>query len=117
MKLFFLIGMLSVGAICLLPRQKNIEGTWVLDVKGKTQEQAILRIELGDGFYTAKLDMPGQLVFDKPVTIQMETDSVKILLDEKADCFIVAASGDSTMVGRSVVDGKAETVKFNRLAN
>ena len=116
-KILIALGVLLTGTVFLLPKHPHVEGTWVLDNKEKTCEAAILRIQFGEGYYLAKLDIPGQQVFDKPVSLQIKEDSIRIRIDEKEDCFIEAVINDSLMTGRSFVDGRAENVSFHRLKN
>jgi hypothetical protein len=112
MKLLILIGALATGTVFLVPRQKNITGTWVLDTKEKKCEAAVLRIQLAEGYYAGKLDIPEQQVYDKPVAVQIRKEKVKIWLDDKKTCFIEATISDSVLVGNSVVDHKSKPVKF-----
>jgi len=114
MKLFILIGALATGTLLLVPKQKNITGTWVLDTKEKKCEAAVLRIELAEVYYAGRLDIPEQQVYDKPVSIQIKKEKVKIWLDDKKTCFIEATISDSVLIGSSVVDHKWERVKFYR---
>jgi hypothetical protein len=117
MKLLILIAIVITGTVFLAPTQKNIAGTWVLDTEGKKCETTILHIQMAEGYYAGRLDIPGQQVYDKPVSIRLEKDRIKIRLDEKASCFIEAVVTDSLLTGRSVVAGKAEPVKFYRAKN
>ena len=117
MKLLILIGALATGTLFLVPKQKNITGTWVLDTEGKKCETTVLRIQMAEGYFAGRLDIPEQQVYDRPVIIQLEKDSIKIQLDKKASCFIEAAITDSLLTGRSVVDGKVQPVKFYRAKN
>ena len=112
MKLLILIGVLATGTIFLVPHQKNITGTWILDTKERKCEAAVLRIELSEGYYAAKLDIPEQQIYDKPVSIQIKKENVKIWLDDKKTCFIQATISDSVLIGNSVVDNKSQPVKF-----
>ncbi|HEV8284606.1 MAG TPA: hypothetical protein VGQ09_09855 [Chitinophagaceae bacterium] len=114
MKILILIGVLTAGSIFLLPKQKNIAGTWVLETEGKKCETTILRIQMAEGYFTGRVDMPEQQVYDQPVLIQQKKDSIKILLDKNGSCFIEAAVNDSTLIGKSVVSDKAQSVKFYR---
>jgi hypothetical protein len=91
MKLLILFSALATGTVFLMPRQKNIAGTRVLDTKEKKCEAAILRIQIAEGCFAAKLDMPEQQVYDKPVAVQVAKDSIKIWLDNAKTCFIKAA--------------------------
>ena len=116
-KILIAFGVLLTGTVFLLPKHLQIEGTWVLNNKEKAGETAVLRIQLGEGYYLAKLDIPGQQVFDKPVSLQIKGDSIMVRIDEKEDCFIEAQFKDSLLTGRSVVDGRAEDVSFRRLKN
>ena len=117
MKLLILIVMLVAGSAFLLPKQKDIAGTWVLDTTGKKCEPAVLRIQMAEGYFTGKLDMPDQQLYDRPVTVQFNQDKIKILLDPKGSCFIEGTVTDSLILGRSVVCGKMEPVKFHRVKN
>ena len=97
MKLPILIVTLATGFAFFLPKQKDIAGTWVLDTTGKKCEPAVLHIQMAEGYFTGKLDMPDQQLYDRPVTVQFVTDSL--------------------ILGRSVVCGKMEPVKFYRVKN
>jgi len=114
-KLTAAIVALATGSFFLLAKKQNITGTWVMNNKNK--ETAILRIQYGLGIYTAKLDLPSQEVFDKPVLIGMKDDSIWVRLDDKGNCYIKAVIDDSIMTGRSVVDGRGEDISFLRLKN
>jgi len=116
-KILITLGLLVTGTIFLLPKHQQIEGTWVLENKNKTCETAVLRIQFGEGYYVAKLDIPGQQVFDNPVFLQIKNDSIRVRIDEKGDCFVAAIIKDSLMIGRSVVDGRSEDVSFRKLKN
>lgn len=116
MKMLLLAGMLATGSAFFLPKQKDISGTWVLDTSGKS-EAAVLRIQMADGYFTGKLDMPDQQRYDQKVLIQYNEDKIKILLDDKGSCFIEGIVTDSLISGQSVVADKIEPVKFVRSKN
>ena len=117
MKLLILIATLATGSAFFLPKQKDIAGTWVLDTTGKKCEPAVLHIQMAEGYFRGKLDMPDQQLYDRPVTVQFNQDKIKILLDPKGSCFIEGTITDSLIIGRSVVCGKMEPVKFHRVNN
>jgi len=117
MKLLILIVTLATGSTFFLPKQNDITGTWVLDTTGKKCEAAVLHIQMAEGFFTAKLDMPDQQLYDQPVTVQFTQDKIKILLDPKGSCFIEGIVTDSLILGQSVVCGRLEPVKFYRVKN
>jgi hypothetical protein len=117
MKLLILLGLLATGTLFLTPRQKNVTGTWVLDTKEKKCEAAVLRIQLAESYFSGKLDMPEQQVYDKPVGVQVATDSIKIWLDSDKTCFIKAVIADSVFIGRSFIGNKSEAVRFYRVNN
>ena len=60
MKLLILIVTLATGSAFFLPGQKDITGTWVLDTTGKKCEPAVLHIQMAEGYFTGKLDIPDQ---------------------------------------------------------
>ena len=100
-----------------MPKQKNIEGTWILDPEGKKCEVTIIGIQMTEGCFAGTLDIPEQQVFDRPVSVKLEKDSVKIIFDERGTCYVKAALRDSLLVGRSVVSGEATRVRFYRAVN
>ena len=114
MKLLILAISLLIGSIFLFPKQKDISGTWILDNTRKKFETTILHIQMGEGFYTGKLDIPDQELYDQPVGVRLNKDHVKILLDEKGNCFIEGNISDSSLTGNVVVDGKAQPVRFTK---
>jgi hypothetical protein len=114
MKLLILVSLVLTGSIFLMPKQKSVEGTWILDTEGNKCEVTVIRIQGREGYFAATLDIPEQQVFDKPVSVMIQKDSVKIILDEQATCYIKAAIMDSLLVGRSVVAGDATAVRFYR---
>ncbi|HET9825316.1 MAG TPA: hypothetical protein VFP87_08280 [Chitinophagaceae bacterium] len=113
MKLLILITVF-LTSILLATKQKNIEGTWIIDPEGKKYELTVLRIQMKEGSFAGTLDIPGQQVYDKPVTIGLDKDSVKIIFDTKETCFVTVALADSVLAGTSVVSGKASPVTFYR---
>src|SRR6185295_444537 len=115
MKILILIVTLATGSAFFLPKQKDIEGTWVLDTSGKNCEAAVLRIQMAEGYLTGKLDIPDQQLYDQPVTVQFNQDRIKVLLDPKGSCFIEGIVTDSLILGQSAVCGQMEPVKFYRL--
>jgi hypothetical protein len=117
MKFLILLSLVLTGGIFLLPKQKNIEGTWILDTEGKKCEVTVIRIQTSEGFFVGTLDIPEQQVFDQPVSVKVDKDSVKIIFDEPGTCYVKAAVSDSLLVGRSVVSGEATRVRFYRAAN
>jgi hypothetical protein len=117
MKLLILIVTLATGSAFFLPKQSDIEGTWVLDTTGKKCEAAILRIAMAEGYFTGKLDIPDQQLYDQLVTIQFNQDKIKVLLDSKGTCFIEGIVTDSLILGQSSVCGQMEPVKFHRVKN
>ena len=110
-----LIGILAIGSAALLPKQKDINGTWVLDTSGKKSELAILRIKTSEGYFKGTIDIPEQELYDHPVWIQLDKDRIKIILDDRATCFIEGTVSDSFLIGRSVVGGVSREVKFRRV--
>ena len=114
MKLLILLSLILTGSIFLLPKQKSIEGTWILGTEGKKCEVTVIRIQMREGYFAGTLDIPEQQVFDKPVSVHVQKDSVRIILDERETCYIEAAISGSLLVGRSVVTGEETAVKFYR---
>ena len=117
MKFLILLSLVLTGSIFLLHKQKNIEGTWILDTEGKKCEATVIRVQMREGYFAGTLDIPEQQVFDKPVSVKVGTDSVKIIFDEQGTCYVKAAVSDSLLVGRSVVSGEATPVRFYRSAS
>ena len=117
MKLLILIVTLATGSAFFLPGQKDIAGTWVLDTTGKKCEPAVLHIQMAEGYFTGKLDIPDQQLYDQPVTVQFNQDKIKVLLDSKGSCFIEGIVTDSLILGQSAVCGQMEPVKFYRVKN
>ena len=114
MKFILIVGMLAAGAFLFTRKPNDIAGTWVLDTTGRC-ESAVIRIQMAEGYFAGRLDMPAQQVYDKPVTIAMEKDSIKIMLDKKESCFIEGRITDSVLAGRSFVGNESEPVKFYRV--
>jgi len=117
MKLLILIVTLATGSAFFLPKQKEIAGTWVLDTTGKKCEAAVLHIQMAEGYFTGKLDIPDQQLYDQPVIVQFNEDKIKILLDPKGNCFIEGIVTDSLILGQSAVCGQMEPVRFYRVKN
>lgn len=115
MKLLILIVALATGSALVLPKQNDIKGTWVLDSTGNKCEPAVLRIQMAEGYFTGRLDMPDQHLYDQPVTVQFNKDKIKVLLDPKGSCFIEGIVTDSLILGQSSVCGQMEPVKFYRV--
>ena len=113
MKFILIIVMLATGALFFVGKSNDIAGTWVLDTAGK-REPAVIRIQMAEGYFAGRLDMPGQQVYDRPVTIAIQKDSIKIVLDKQGNCFIKGRITGSLLTGRSVVGDKTEPVKFYR---
>src|SRR5215475_8894556 len=116
MKILILLSLVLTGSILLVPKQKNIEGTWILDTEGKKCEVTVIRIQMTEGYFAGTLDIPEQQVFDKPVSVTVDDDSVKIMFDEHGTCYVKAALTDSLLIGTSVVSGEATAVTFYRSA-
>jgi hypothetical protein len=117
MKLLILIVTLATGSTFFLPKQNDIAGTWVLDTTGKKCEAAVLHIQMAEGYFKGKLDIPDQQLYDEPVTVQFNQDKIKVLLDPKGSCFIEGVVTDSLILGQSSVCGQMEPVKFYRVKN
>lgn len=115
MKLVVLIvGLASASLLLLSPRQ-DISGTWVLDTNGKTFEPAILKIKMQQGYFSGRLDIPDQQLYDQPVSIRLDKARVKVLLDHGGTCFIEGVVSDSLIIGNSFVENKGTAVKFRRI--
>lgn len=114
MKLLLLFGVLLMGTAFLVPGQKNIAGTWVLETQEKQCETAVLRIQMTEGHFTGSLDIPDQQVYDRPVSIELRKNKVKILLDDNGSCFLELDIADSSLKGQSHVGNKTRPVKFYR---
>jgi hypothetical protein len=117
MKILILLSLALTGSIFLVPKQKNIEGTWILDTDGKKCEVTVIRIQMTEGHFAGRLDIPEQRVFDKPVNIKVDKDSVQIVFDANGTCYVKAAITDSSLIGTSVVSGEATAVRFYRSAD
>lgn len=115
MKFLIIIVLLAVGSVAVIPKPKDITGTWVLETSEKNTEAAILRIKMSEGYFEGTIDIPGQQVYDHPVWIQLNKNKIKIILDDKGACFIEGVVSDSVLAGRSVVTGKSSGVKFRRV--
>jgi len=115
MKFLIIIVLLAVGSVAVIPKPKDITGTWVLETSEKNTEAAILRIKMSEGYFEGTIDIPGQQVYDYPVWIQLNKNKIKIILDDKGACFIEGVVSDSVLAGRSVVTGKSSGVKFRRV--
>jgi len=117
MKILILLSLVLTGSIFLVPKQKNVEGTWILDTEGKKCEVTVIRIQMTEGYFAGALDIPEQQVFDKPVSVKLDKDSVQIVFDAHGTCYVKAAVTDSVLIGTSVVSGEATSVRFYRSAN
>jgi len=115
MKIVLLIGALVTGAIFFTGKPIDLAGTWVLDTTGNKCEAAILHIQMADGYYAARLDIPAQQVYDKPVSVEIKKDKIKIILEKNGTCFIEGTISGADLKGRSVVEGKAQAVRFYRI--
>ena len=109
MKVFILMAALATGAFFFARKQRDISGTWLLETKANKCEAA--------GYYTAKLDILEQEVYDRAVSLQVASDSIKIWLDATKTRFIKVAVNDSVFTGQSWVENKIEPVKFCRVNN
>jgi hypothetical protein len=114
-KILLVFAALAAGTVFLLPKQLDISGTWAMNSNGADCEAAVIRVQFGEGYYFATLDVPGQRVYDKPIKVQIKKDSIKLTLDDKGDCFIQAVISGETMTGRSIVDGLSQDVSFSRV--
>jgi hypothetical protein len=94
-------------------KTKNISGTWVLDEE-ENSSPPVLRIQMAEGYFAGHLDMPEQQVYDRPVEVYVKKNKIKIRLDKNGDCVIDGIFTDSTIEGRSFVNGRTETVRFWR---
>ena len=114
MKLLIVFAVILTGSLFLAPRQKNIEGTWILDREGKKYEATVIRIQMREGYFVGTLDIPEQEVYDKRIAIKVDKDTMTIILDEKETCFMKVILADSMLVGTSVVCGETAPVRFYR---
>src|SRR4030095_392142 len=102
------------GVLFFTTKTKNISGTWVLDAE-TNPTPPVLRIQMAEGYFAGRLDMPEQQVYDRPVEVCVKKNKINIRLDKNGDCVIYGIFTDSTIEGRSIVNGRSETVRFWRV--
>ncbi|HMK05715.1 MAG TPA: hypothetical protein VK489_16045, partial [Ferruginibacter sp.] len=67
MKTAILLFAAIVGVISFTGNDKDIRGTWSLQSRDGKCAKTILRINMGEGIWEGKLDIPEQEVYDKKV--------------------------------------------------
>ena len=74
-----LIGVTLTSIIAVSRADKNISGTWIMQQGDSNINPPVLRIQMGEGIWEGKIDMPEQQVYDRRVeSIRVDGDSVFI---------------------------------------
>lgn len=118
MKFIILLFSIVAGGYILFSKPShnyNISGTWVMQGKKDVDDPAVLRIEMGKGFWEGKLDMPGQELYNHEIySIISKQDSVFINLFKGGTVINAALVNDSTLAGEMLLEDKSDTIIFSR---
>ncbi|HMI79328.1 MAG TPA: hypothetical protein VK484_11075 [Ferruginibacter sp.] len=116
MKTAILLFAAIVGVISFTGNNKDIRGTWSLQIINSGCSKTILRINMGEGAWEGKLDIPEQEVYDKKVhSIRMSGDSVFITVFKNGSTINAKMVNDSSMTGIMQLEGCADEVLIKKI--
>jgi hypothetical protein len=112
--LFFGIVLTSIFAIS--KADKNISGTWVLQTTDSSCSQPVLRIQMGEGIWKGKLDIPCQEVYDKEVySIIVKGDSVFITIYKDGPAIKARIVNNTAIAGEREQEGRVDAIAFKKI--
>jgi len=116
MKTVILLFAAIVGVIGFTSNDKNIRGTWSLQSMDNSCSKTILRINMGEGIWEGKMDIPEQEVYDKKVhSIKLSGDSVFITVFRNGSTINAKMVNDSSMTGTMKLEGCADEVLIKKI--
>lgn len=119
MKLAILLfGLFITGLITLTDSGGKMGGIWLMQVDGVLYGPPVMHIEMGEGIWQGKIDIPEQKIYDKEIhAIRVKQDSVFITVYKDGPVINAALVNDTAIVGIMPVEGGVDTVRFNKIIN
>ncbi|MBK7559710.1 MAG: hypothetical protein IPI54_16380 [Chitinophagaceae bacterium] len=115
----FIVVLFSVvvtGLVTLLPGEKNVSGTWVMEQNKADCSPAVIRIKMNEGNWEGNMDIPGERVFDRSMySISVKGDSVFIKVSKEGNAINAAMVNENTLEGNLVTDAGTDAVRFTKL--
>lgn len=117
MKLAILIfGLFITGLITLTDSGANIGGTWVLQADKVLYSPPVMHIEMGEGIWQGKIDIPEQEIYNKEIhSIRVKQDSVFVTVYKDGPVINAALIKDSAIVGIMLSEGRTDKLRFNKV--
>lgn len=117
MKPFILLISVAITSLFAIgTADKNISGTWVMEQGDSSDQPPVFRIEMGEGIWEGKMDVPQQEVYDRKVhSIRVDGDSVFITVYKNGSTIYARRVNDSSITGMMKGESRIDTVKFKKI--
>jgi len=114
--LIILIGMIVTGVIAIATADKNISGTWLMQQGDSPAYPPVLRINMNEGIWEGKMDIPQQELYNKKVhSIRVKGDSVFITVYKNGSTIFARVINDTAITGVMQTEGRQDAVKFKKI--
>lgn len=111
-----LIGVTITSLFAIRTADKNISGTWIMKQGDNPDQPPVLHIEMGEGIWQGKLDIPEQEVYGRKIrSIRVDGDSVFITVYKNGSTIYARKINDSSIIGIMKSDSRTDTVKLKKM--
>ena len=115
----FIVVLFSVvvtGLVTLLPVEKNLSGTWVMEPGRADCSPAGIQIKMNKGIWEGNMDIHGERVFDRSMySITVKGDNVFIKVSKEGNAINAALVNENTLEGNLVTDAGTDALRFTKL--
>ena len=117
MKPFVLLISVAITSLfAISTADKNISGTWVMEQGDSPDQPPVFRINMGEGIWEGKMDLPEQEVYDRKVhSIRVDDDSVFITVYKNGSTIYARRINNSSIIGLIKGESRTDTVKFKKI--
>ena len=101
MKAFILLfGITFTSIVAISKADRNISGTWVMEQGDSKAIPPVIRINMGEGIWEGRIDMPEQQVFDRKLqSVVVDGDSVFITVYKDGPVISAKMTDNKTIRG------------------
>ena len=116
MKPIILLFAAIFGLLTFSDNNKNIEGTWLLQTNDSLCSKTVIRIQMNEGIWEGKMDIPEQEIYDKEIwSIKVDKDNVLITAFKNGSTISGKMINDSTITGQMKIDSNVDPVMLKKI--
>ena len=95
-----LFGITLTSILAISKADRNISGTWVMERGDSKTSPPVIRINMGEGIWEGRIDMPEQQVFDRKLqSVMVDGDSVFITIYKDGPVICAKMTDNKTISG------------------